>query len=247
MSAFGADPPDVVNRPGSGKGVLAIAETSLGKVPWPAQPDSALISADGRHVVFPVIRGNRHSVRLDGVDGTPYDSVRFINFSPDGQRLAYHACRGDKCMVVVDGREGPGFDGIGGAYAVFSPNSRRVAYAGGRRGKSEKILVIVDGKEGPEMDEIMGDGPIFSPDSEHIAYDAKRGTRKFVVLDGKEGPHFDEVHVNTLKFSPDSRSLAYMAGLNHRKGIPANLQRQSSFHWPANEVVASLTLSVVKP
>ena len=113
---------------------LETKELSFGKLPWLARPEDAVISPDSRHAAFLVSRGNRQQAVLrDGIGEKTYDEVRNISFSPDSQRLAYQACRGSKCLVVVDGREGPVFDGIGDGHPVFSPNSRRVAYAGARR------------------------------------------------------------------------------------------------------------------
>ena len=53
--------------------------------------------------------------------------------------------------MVVDGVEGKEYDGIGQGSLVFSPDSKRVAYAAQRGGKQ---LVVVDGVEGKEYDGI---------------------------------------------------------------------------------------------
>ena len=54
---------------------------------------------------------------------------------------------GAKGLVVVDGKEGKSYDGI--ADIIFSPDSRRVAYAAA---VGRKSFVVVDGKEGKPND-----------------------------------------------------------------------------------------------
>ncbi len=89
----------------TGKLNLVTREVSLGKLPPMAVWTNLIVSADNRHVAYPVLRARGWTVSLDGVEGTNYREIRCLTFSPDGRRLAYGAVRGDKCLVIVDGRE----------------------------------------------------------------------------------------------------------------------------------------------
>src|SRR5262249_50965740 len=96
-------------------------------------------------------------------------------FSPDGARLAYIATRAVaqeafhwlgvatpvKQFVVADGAEGEKYHRIVQGSLVFSPDSRRLAYAAEKAGT---FVVVVDGKEGDEFGDIYN--PVFSPDSQ---------------------------------------------------------------------------------
>jgi len=56
----------------------------------------------------------------------------------------------------------------------ISPDSKRVAYAAGEKGKQ---FVVVDGEEGKRYDEIVKGTPIFSPDDpDSIRYLASLGS-----------------------------------------------------------------------
>jgi hypothetical protein len=62
---------------------LRTKEHSLGKVPWLANLEQMVSSPDFAHVAFPVMRGGKWLVNLDGIDGQKYDEVRGLKFSPD--------------------------------------------------------------------------------------------------------------------------------------------------------------------
>jgi WD40 repeat protein len=153
-----------------------------------------------------------------------------LTTSPDGKRVAYSVHKGaskgwlalaplmvgrnDQAKAVVDGVEGPPYEGVD--TAVFSPDSRRVAYRAVQGGKMSvgmstvgriHALVVVDGVEGPGYDLVSR--PVFSPDSAHIAYSAVTGKRGRVVLDGVAGEEYDAV--SSPVFSPDSQRVAYAA------------------------------------
>jgi roadblock/LC7 domain-containing protein len=90
--------------------------------------------------------------------------------------------------VVVDGAGGKEFDGIMAGTPVFSPDSKRVAYAAER---GDKWVVVVDGAEGKEFDGIMAGTPVFSPDSKRVAYAPERGNKRMAVVDGVEGKEYE--------------------------------------------------------
>jgi hypothetical protein len=94
---------------------------------------------------------------------------------------------------------------------VFSPDSKRVAYAADAvRG----VTVVVDGKPGASLNDIANEYALaFSPDSKHLAYLG-------VNADGTRVPMVDEKPVGTpsragvpvLGFSPDSAHLVAQDG-----------------------------------
>ena len=101
----------------------------------------------------------------------------------------------------MDGVEGKEYDGIMEGNPVFSPDSKRVAYAANRGGK---WLVVVDGMAGKEYDGILAGTPVFSPDGKRVAYAAERGSNWLVVLDGAEGKKYDDLRNSSLAFDSPS-------------------------------------------
>jgi hypothetical protein len=85
----------------------------------------------------------------------------------------------DRQFVVVDGIEGKQYDSIGEGTLVFSPDSRRVAYAAQA---ANKWFVVVDGSEGKGYDSILGEGIIFDS-SNSFHYFATRGTGIYSVIE----------------------------------------------------------------
>jgi hypothetical protein len=144
-------------------------------------------------------------------------------FSPDSRRLAYVAYRTVsqqifqylppfripvKHSLVIDGSEGEPFDRIVHGSVVFSPDSRRVAYAAERQGK---FLIVVDGEEGQPFEDIYN--PVFSPDDRRVAYVGGKVGSRSAVVDGEiVSAKYPDVGGGTgVVFSPDSQRLAYAA------------------------------------
>jgi formylglycine-generating enzyme required for sulfatase activity/Tol biopolymer transport system component len=197
------------------------------------------VSPDARHLAYPVRRGSRWAVVVDGKeDQKQYDEIRSLTFSPDGRRLAFAARRGEgaaaRWSVVVDGREEKAYDAIVDG-PVFSPDGRRVAYhalvvrsrapvwSGGQ-------VVVVDGKEWkdrpqrePPTEAVLPPTAFenlrgvefrparlrFSPDGQRLAAVVRDGPGYRVVVDGI--PH-NRVYqaIPRLRFSPDGQRLAYV-------------------------------------
>ena len=141
-------------------------------------------------------------------EGTLYDNLGNLAFSPDGKQLAYGALAGKKWCVVVDGREGKPFEAIAADSLQFSPDGARLAYVAQSGGKWS---VVAGSHEGKAYDNL---GTLhFSPNGKRLAYSASTGTATMVVLDGREGPSFDRVGGNTLVFSLDNQHFGYIAKL----------------------------------
>ena len=163
--------------------------------------------------------------RLDNDFGVQQEFVTRVFgrpvFSPDSRRLAYVAYRSVsqqifrhlsparvpvKHLLVIDGNEGEPFDRIVLGSVVFSPDSRRVAFAAERQGK---FLVVVDGTEGPSFDDNYN--PVFSPDSQHVSYIAGQVGSRSAIVDGEivSGKYPDVGGGTGVVFSPDGRRMAF--------------------------------------
>ena len=132
-----------------------------------------------------------------------------LTVSPDGAHVACVA-RGEnkQFVVVVDGKGGKPHGGVGNNILVFSPDSKRVAYAA-QVGARTKPFVVVDGKEEGQYDAIGTGSLTFSPDSTHVAYTVKARDKQFAVVDGREDSRYDQVTAPV--FSPNSAHVAYGA------------------------------------
>jgi len=109
---------------------------------------------------------------------------------------------------VVD----PDWYGVG--TPVFSPDSKRVAYAAKRGAKD--FVIVLDGKiqEWPHAEHILT-GPVFSPDSEHLVYLAQDGGLSMVVVDGvakNKEPANTYNFAESLTYTPQGKPV-YVAGI----------------------------------
>lgn len=163
-----------------------------------------IFSPDSKRVAYVAVDNKKQMLVVDGVESKErYDRIHNMTFSPDSSRLAYIGMhndrdsvrlageiyrlkRGDRMITVLMGElQGKGqCDRVYGL--VFSPDSKRLAYAATRDGR---YFAAVDGAEQAEYDQVCV--PIFSPDSRHIVYSAKREDRWFFMVDGVEGPEYD--------------------------------------------------------
>lgn len=95
------------------------------------------------------------SASIKIIDAPDLSSIRLesLTVSPDGRRIAYAVQEGESLYMIVDGnKEGP-YVGLVGETWVFSPDSKRFAYAAVKKGG--KRVAVVDGKEfGGEFDSL---------------------------------------------------------------------------------------------
>jgi hypothetical protein len=164
-----------------------------------------VMSPKGERIAYPVRKGSKWYVVIDGKEGPAYDEISrsAITFSPDGKRFAYGARKSDRWFVVLDGKAFPedGHDFVG--YFAFSPDSKKFVYAA-RKGNQQSF--VVNGKAG-RMYNVTSE-PVFSPDSKHLAYIAiDSNNLQCIVLDGKEGKEYK--WVTNPMFSSDSKHIAY--------------------------------------
>lgn len=105
-------------------------------------------------------------------------------------------------------------DWYGVGTPVFSPDSKRVAYAAKRGAKD--FVIVLDGKiqEWPHAEHILT-GPVFSPDSEHLVYLAQDGGLSMVVVDGvakSKEPANTYNFAESLTNTPQGKPV-YVAGI----------------------------------
>jgi Tol biopolymer transport system component len=190
-------------------------------------------SPDGTRMAFVGLDDKGEHVVLDGVEGSPYDVIRFVKFSPDGRRLAYEGRLGRKWHMVVDGVQGPAFDEVEANSFRFSPDSKRTVYLADhqlilngevQRGQgftSDHLTLSPDGKRlaylrrsdfGGSQLVVDGvvyagntDSMVFSPSGRHVAWIDRR---RVVVVNRLRGPEFDAI-LGPPTFSSDDKKVAY--------------------------------------
>jgi Tol biopolymer transport system component len=170
---------------------------------------SPVISPDGKHVAFSVLRGatlkadegNQRMV-IDGRIGMDFTAVGRPVFSPDSKRVAYTATVGLNSFIVAGDWQSKLYRWTG--EPRFSPDSKRVAFAA----EVEAKQVMVVGEEAGKPYRFIHSTPLFSPDGRRLAYVARQAEKQFVVVDGREGADFD--WIGEMVFSPDSRRFAYL-------------------------------------
>jgi len=193
---------------------LAVTETSLGRIP----------------------RG-----MVTACEGSPM--AESVTISPDAMRAAYVVERDGKHHLVVNGTVGPAYDEIAqvrengiegdermptGQFAVFSPDSRRVAYKARRGGK---WMLVVDGVETRGYGDILWersgrrDIDVFSPNSRHFVMSVTRPGERFPVpiYDGNETTTLDE-----KAWAPVERES--------RKGTSRRIERDGKYRMVVNGV-----------
>jgi hypothetical protein len=205
-----------------------------------------VFSPDGKHnAYFASTREGRVLVVDGAVKARVEGNVdHMLDFSPDSQRLLYGVMKTDQsCYIVVDDKKGPVYESIGAGgpppgvtaeptvCALFSPDSKRVAYLAKKDGR---YLIVVNGVEGKvRFEGVIGffgvdregnikgpsgpGGPLqrgglmFSPDSQRVACVAGTGdqAKQFVIVDDQKQQEYPGV--SRPSFSPDGKHLAYTA------------------------------------
>jgi hypothetical protein len=178
-------------------GELATTETQVGRLALPVVPDSLVVAPDSSRLVLAAKSG----------DATLEDKGIFINPNPtnpldDSARTLVNPI----CLYIDDKPTIP-FDST--SLPVFSPDSRRLAYAG-RHGKTWQL--VLDGKTLiPDADDVPPQPVAFSPDSAHVAWAVKKGEQFLVTVDDTRWPPLNAVALGKLEFSPDSQHVAAVA------------------------------------
>jgi len=173
---------------------LPTTETPVGRLALPVAPDSLVVSPDSSRLVFAAKAG----------ETTPEDKGIFLN--PKGTDPRNDSARPvlNPIRLYIDDKPTIPFDLMTGA--VFSPDSKRLAFAG----THDKLWqLVLDGKSLlQDADNVPAAPFAFSPDSVHAAWVAEKGGQVLVTVDQQQWPPIDGGGMGMLTFSPDSRHLA---------------------------------------
>ena len=208
-----------------------------------------VFSPDGKRIAYFAYTAEDRQLVIDGEGQKSIEGNldHMLTFSPDGKRILYGVLKRDgTCHIVVDDVSGPVYDCIGSRSldvptdvkvelplgALFSPDSKRVAYVAERDGQ---CLIVTDGVEGKTRfgSLISGFGAdshgrlhrrvrrnalMFSPDSQRVALAAcsRFGTKQYAVVDDRK--HTEYRGISSLSFSPDSKHIAYCAMIGIHRG-----------------------------
>ena len=163
----------------------------------------------------------------------PEDRVIAMVVSPDAGRLALAKYPGDELsefrgltdepVLIIDGEEHSRFSQLYPGCFVFSPDSKRLAFAAasfeleldfnGFLRKSSAVNVWIDME--PQRLKLTNTGRLhFSPDGKRIAYATKTPEGWRLVIDGQLGSPYEELLESAdgfITFSSDSRHYGYLA------------------------------------
>ena len=181
----------------------------LGSLPKGFKVGTLRLSPDGKHFAGVIVRGDRWTVYVDGVESSEYDAVTedSIHFSPDSKRVAYGTTRDGKGFAVVDGKEFTSGLACASGFPVFSATSEHFLYVAAQ--SENRASVVVDGKEGETWEALMKGGTVFGPDGSRFVYVVKEGRGGRAVVDGVAGPVYENVIAPI--FGPEGKHLAYVA------------------------------------
>jgi len=104
--------------------------------------------------------------------------------------------------MILDGVKQKQYDSV--ENFIFSPDSKRFAYAAKLNGEE---FVVLDGVEGPHYNSTIL-CITFSPDSKHFVYTVNEPDGGLIVFDGKAKKHLGGL-ISDIVFSPDSQHWAY--------------------------------------
>lgn len=125
-------------------------------------------------------------------------------WSQDGTSVAFVAKKGEEWCVFRNDEKGEGFARVYETTVTFSPDGKRLAYAGQR---PNGMFVVIDGKlNGPygSVGYI-----VFSPDSKHVAFSITKERVARYIVDGKEVGAW--ANLGKGVFSPDGSRFVYTA------------------------------------
>jgi len=179
--------------------------------PWlgpPAlgNPGTIVLGPNGKRLAYVVrIKGGGRVV-LDGKKVGPWYPTfmdRSLKFTPGGPGVSWiHAREDGKAVVVIDGKPCAPLEEVKKPGIQFSPDGKRVAYAG-RLG--EKWHVFLDGKKGPAFDDMAPHG--FSPDGSGYLYLGLKKDKWYVCLNEKRFGPYAEILKHWPRVTPDGKHV----------------------------------------
>lgn len=227
---------------------LPVTETPEASLALAVVPDSLVVSPDSTRVALAANAGN---VVLA-------DKGVFIGDAPVDPNEDSAAAAVEPIRLYLDDKSGAEFEQM--TRAVFSPDSRQVAFAGQRL---KKWHVVADNRTlTSDADEVPPVPVVFSPDSRTVAWAVRNGGRFSVTVGETHWPAIDGDLLGTMVFSPDSKHVAVAArrsgewglyvdgkllprpdppagGTGRRGGAPPRLARLEQLCWrPDSAAVA---------
>ncbi|MFC1601025.1 hypothetical protein ACFL34_01585 [Candidatus Sumerlaeota bacterium] len=205
-----------------------VVDGKEGKAYAQAQGDSVLFSADKKALAYIAGDGNRNFVALNGVEGSAFDEVDDLRFSPAESLLAYRARRGVKHFVVVGKKTFGPYGNVKPGSLVFSPDGKAVAWAA--FGADGNWFVYVDGATIDAGCDRVVSQLTFSPGVSLPAYVGRfvsEGKASFALsYDGKLGREYGSIWMGdggklfvqedgSIKYFAKSGSLLYRVVAKH--------------------------------
>jgi hypothetical protein len=142
---------------------LAVTETVLCEIS-DKEVDNLIVSPDHKRVAFVKKMDKGSCVVADGKDGKTYSEVGKPFFSPDGKKMAYAAFDGKSWIMVEDGKVGAKYEKISPEIALYTPDSKEVAYVAKKDGKEMVVVGKKELKAYKKVTEIR-----YSKDGKHMA------------------------------------------------------------------------------
>lgn len=178
-------------------------------------------SANGRSFGYHAEIGGRWAAVINGKQGALHDAMGVdLVFQAEGEDYAYMALEGTR--RTIQRAKGPPMpvEAVHDGTLIFSPDGRRLAYAGVKEGVT---AVWLDGKAvscDVKVAKLKNHGSVcFSPDSQRLAFAVETADSALHwVVDGKAGPPAATA-LGTIEFSPDSVHYAHTQVVPGSKGI----------------------------
>jgi hypothetical protein len=176
---------------------LPTRETPVGRLALPVVPDSLVVSPDSSRLILAAKSG----------DATLEEKGVFINPKPTDPRNDSARPLLNQICLYIDDKQTIPFDST--SLPVFSPDSKRTAYAG-RHDKTWQL--VLDGKTlTADADDVPSAPIVFSPDSAHVAWAVKKGEQYLITVDNQRWPPLEAAAIGAPAFSPDSAHVALAA------------------------------------
>ncbi|HEY4330401.1 MAG TPA: hypothetical protein VGN88_11750 [Phycisphaerae bacterium] len=173
---------------------LPTVDTPVGRLALPVVPNSLVVSPDSSRLVFASKAGE---VTLE--DKGVFINPKETDPRDDSARAVLNSIR-----FFIDDKPTISFDTM--TTPIFSPDSRRLGYAGQRE---KKWQVVVDNRTlAQDVEDVPSTPIVFSPDSRHVAWVIARDGKYWVTVDETHWPGLEVGNLGAMAFSPDGSHLA---------------------------------------
>jgi Tol biopolymer transport system component len=166
----------------------------------------------------------------------PPDYSHLLRWDPAQKRVYYVANNAKGYVVASDNFDAPVktpdfyeskvYDFIMDGMPLFSPDSKKIAFAAG---KNSRWFIVLDNKASEDYDDLQIGTLAFSKDSKRLAYCARKGGMWRVVHDTGSFQAFEGVAEGSPLFSPDSQRIAYVALKQNKWKVLVDGQEYGTF------------------